>query len=302
VTINTSICPSAETLAQYLDGSLSPRERAELEAHIAACEDCFEQVAAVAVLETENEHAVAAREGGIKRLAPARSRWLAAAVAAVVVLGIGWLSWIAADAARRQATAASLAWAERLGGERDLRAAAARRWRDEGQALAFGGSLPPEKRGFRLGVHLLDARTAAAADDDTGWDEALDAAARLLPRADDATAERLARLRERNGVSDRRAELERLAVSARMADPMAFDLGAWTEAGRLAVIGGKLELLANPAYQARLYEFLARPLAGREANVQQELTAIRASLQDRPPSPDEMSDLARTFETIILKH
>jgi hypothetical protein len=57
VTANASTCPSAETLAQYLDGSLSPVQRAEVEAHLAACEDCFEQVAAVAVLETEREHA-----------------------------------------------------------------------------------------------------------------------------------------------------------------------------------------------------------------------------------------------------
>jgi hypothetical protein len=56
VTANTSTCPSAETLAQYLDGSLPPIQRAEVEAHLAACEDCFEQVAAVAVLETECEH------------------------------------------------------------------------------------------------------------------------------------------------------------------------------------------------------------------------------------------------------
>jgi hypothetical protein len=378
MTTNTSTCPSAETLAQYLDGSLSPKERAEVEAHIAACEDCFEQVAAVAVLETEREHAVAARGGEIKRLAPTRSRWLAAA--AVLVLGIGWWSWTADDgvprrqmvgeeplqaddgallrqvddgtwrrqvdngallrqpdgaarrqaiaalrqaddAARRQAAAASLAWAERLGSEQDLRAAAARGW--SRQALAFNdGSLPPEKRGFRLGVHLLDARTAAAARDDAGWLVALADAAPLLPREVDATTERLARPRERvdvsarreeikqgpgafllrlDDVSARRQEIERLAVSARMVDPMAFDLGAWTEAGRLAAMGGKPDLLADPAYQARLDEFLRRALDSRDVNVQRELTAIRPYLQ-KERSPDDMADLARAFETIILKH
>jgi hypothetical protein len=61
-------------LAQYLDGSLPPIQRAEVEAHLAACEDCFEQVAAVAVLETEREHAREGRGGELVPLAPSPSR------------------------------------------------------------------------------------------------------------------------------------------------------------------------------------------------------------------------------------
>jgi anti-sigma factor RsiW len=302
VTADTSTCPSAETLAEYLDGSLSPIQRAEVEAHIATCEDCFEQIAAVAVLETENEHATEGRGGELVHLAPTRSRWFATAAAAVVLVGIGWWWLNTADAVRRQAAPASLAWTERLGEEQDLRAAAARRWRDEGRALAFGGSLPSGKRSFRLGVQFLDAKTALAADDNTGWVEALDAVGQLLPRADGAIVERLARLSTHKGASNRWAELERLAVAARAADPVAFDFGAWTEAGRLAALGGKVALLENPTYRARLDEFLGHLAAGDNANVQQELTTIRVRLHKRSPLPEELPDLARTFESILLKY
>ena len=302
MTADTSTCPSAETLAQYLDGSLSPAQRAEVESHAASCEDCFEQIAAVAVLETEREHAEGARAGELATLAsapaPARARWWAAAVAAVLLVGIGWGLWAVVMGVRRQAAAASLAWAERLGGERDLRTAAARRWRDEGLALAFGGPLPTDKRVFRLGVHLLDARTAFAAGDDAGWAEAIDTAASLLAGADSATVERLARLHRRTGAPDPRAELEKLAVTARAADPVAFDLGAWAEAGRLAALGGNSELLANPAYRARLDEFAGRLPAGGA----KELAMIRVRLQGGSPSPSELADLARVFETILLKY
>jgi len=302
---DTPTCPSAETLAQYLDGSLSPAQRVKVESHIAGCEDCFEQVAAVAVLETEREHAEGARAGEVAILtpAPARTRWWAAAVAAVVIVGIGWGWWATAMAVRRQAAAASLAWAERLGGEQDLRTAAARRWRDEGQALAFGGPLPADKHSFRLGAHLLDARTALAAGDDTAWAEAIGTVASLLAGADGAiaqrlaTARRLARPRQRTGDLD--MELEKLAVTARAADPIAFDLGAWAEAGRLAALGGNRTLFASPTYRARLDEFARHLPAG---GADQELAVIRARLQGGPPSPAELADLARAFETILLKY
>ena len=44
----TSPCPVPELLAIYLDGGLSPAERADLEPHLAACADCARAIAATA--------------------------------------------------------------------------------------------------------------------------------------------------------------------------------------------------------------------------------------------------------------
>ncbi len=45
VTRVTGSCPNLETVASYVDGTLEEPARAEVEAHIAECEDCYELVA-----------------------------------------------------------------------------------------------------------------------------------------------------------------------------------------------------------------------------------------------------------------
>lgn len=41
------ICPGAEDLAAWLDGRLSPAERARVEIHLAGCEECREVTAQI---------------------------------------------------------------------------------------------------------------------------------------------------------------------------------------------------------------------------------------------------------------
>ena len=139
-------CPSAETLAAYGDGKLTPAERREVEKHIAACEDCFELFAGAAAYRLEE----AAEGAVIAHLATGRPRlrrWYAAAAAAAIVVAV----WAVV---RQQATTASggaevLALVQGLGGVEEFDAAAARAWNDDGGGLAFGGGLPATKRAFR---------------------------------------------------------------------------------------------------------------------------------------------------------
>ncbi|RYE85060.1 MAG: zf-HC2 domain-containing protein, partial [Myxococcales bacterium] len=41
-------CPGVTTIVAFLDGDLGPRERVQLEAHLAGCEDCRQLVSALA--------------------------------------------------------------------------------------------------------------------------------------------------------------------------------------------------------------------------------------------------------------
>ena len=76
-------CVSAEWVAAYADGRLTPEERAAVEAHAADCDDCREALAEVCEAVAES--------GG--RTSPNHARsWIMLATAAVVVLGAG-LGW-----------------------------------------------------------------------------------------------------------------------------------------------------------------------------------------------------------------
>jgi len=325
-------CPSAETLAAYGDGKLTPAERREVEKHVAACEDCFELFAGAAAyrLEEAAEGAVVSHPA-TRRL---RLRWSYAAAAATIVLAV----WVVARQqptvvggaearqhaeARLQRTvgggAEVLALVRGLGAAGQLRAAAARAWNDDGGGLAFGGALPAYKRAFRLGVHLFDARVALEAGDEVRLEAALERVAVLLSTRGVAT-DILEPLRRRTagkgGTAPHRADLDRLATAARSLDPPAFDLGAWAEAGRLAALGGRTELLASaiaePLDDRIRGDQHADPLArlrSREPAVlalpapeEIALQDIRAALADRQVSARELSDLERSFERLILLH
>ena len=102
-----------------------------------------------------------------------------------------------------------------------------------------------------------------------------------------------------SGQSRRRADLDRLATAARSLDPEAFDLGAWAEAGRLAALGDRTEYLASTIAE-RLDEPTLR--GAHEPAQARALEAIRAALADRHVSANELSDLERSFEQLILLH
>jgi len=296
-------CPSAETLAAYLDARLPRDERAAVERHLAECEDCFEQLAAAAAFQAEE--AVGASGAGVLRhpASPPAGRWRGIAAAAVLALAAVGL-WVAnRDGGRLPASGGqALAIAERLGGPEELRLAAARAWSDEGQGLAFGGGLTADKRGFRMGVYLLDARVALAARDEARLAAALDLAAGLLRGEREASeaSEILERLRGA-APRDRKADLARLARLAhttRAVAPEAFDFGVWTEAGRLAALLGRGSFF--DAEFARRLDEVAGSEAGREAAVARELETLRAVLGDQKVATAEFDALARSFEQILL--
>lgn len=287
-------CPNAETLAAYGDGKLSAAERREVERHVAGCEDCFELFAGAAVFRVEEAGASATAEHpGSYR--PRIRRWSAAAAAAVVVLGVGIL--VRGGSETREA-AEVLALADRLGSVDELRAAAAQPWSGGGSSLSFGGGVPASKRAFRAAVHLFDARVALAAGDDGRLAAALEQAAEVLPQQGEARRIVDALRRERAGTADRK-DLDRLAALARAPAAATFDLGAWAEAGRLAVLLGRTDVLESEL-AARL-DGVPESAVG-DPVVRREVDAIRAALGDRRVSAAELGGLERAFRQLILVH
>ncbi|HEV8240514.1 MAG TPA: zf-HC2 domain-containing protein [Thermoanaerobaculia bacterium] len=287
-------CPSAEMLASYGDGKLTAVERREVERHLAACEDCFELFAGAAAFRLEEaaeSHPVAA----LPAPRPDRRRWWqTAASAAVLATGV----WIVVAS---RTPAPTMAWIDGLGGPQDLQAAAVHVW-NGGSGLGFSGGLPADKRAFRLGVHLVDARVALGATDDEHWDMALEQAATLVP-SESELARILSELRAGDGTHDngtaKADELDQLVKRARAGAPEAFDLGAWAEAGRLAALGRRTGFL-----ESELADRLdaADWAAGQDPVVAREIEAIRDALGDHRVSTVELSRLQRSFEQLILVH
>jgi hypothetical protein len=91
------VCPGADALAGWLEGTLSPEERRPLAAHLASCDDCRRAVAVAATLGAPPE-AAALDESLLARVVAASRRrvpwpWVAAAAAlAVAVLVFAWPS------------------------------------------------------------------------------------------------------------------------------------------------------------------------------------------------------------------
>jgi anti-sigma factor RsiW len=95
------VCPDAAALAAYVDRSLSPTERARLEAHVASCPACTEHLALLAAVDSPEP------ADGLAGLSLARLfghwRWLVPAVSALLVVAI----WLRPPASRQTASPAS---------------------------------------------------------------------------------------------------------------------------------------------------------------------------------------------------
>ena len=148
-------CPDLETIAAYVDGRLEGTEKAEMEAHLASCDDCYSMFAETTRSETES---------GAGRSAVVRPRfgrgWIALAVAAALI-----------------AAAIPLAW--RLRARRAIRPDVAE------LVAAVGAERPFEPRvtgGFQFGPMKPVYRSAAPAENES-W-ELLAAAAKIRKKSE----------------------------------------------------------------------------------------------------------------------
>jgi hypothetical protein len=276
-------CLKDGELAAFAEGSGSAGARAEAEAHLALCPECYELFVAVA-------RSVAGDAPAL--LAPARpapARWrpfaLAAGLAAAILAGV-WLRLAPpeepAGPASAAETLAALAGAQALARVPPL---------GLGHAYGFG----PASRGWggaaRVGVLHAGLEIALLASDRERVTAARDAAAREL----EALAVPAQTYRELP--PDARPDRARLALRAAGLDPAALQFGQWLEAGRLAAVLREPRLLRDPRLRAAL---AAVPPGQLLPAATRRLELLRRQLDAEPADPTDWDQLERGFRDVIL--
>ncbi len=268
--------PDDLKLAAFVEGHLSKADRQKVLLHLADCSTCSELVA-------ETQQFLVGSQGSAVSELPRRSlatarpsrRWfISAAVAAALAWAVPGLWRVAGPVA----AGLSAELAGQIGPELsdDL---VDRVWSYQTAGLSFAAPLTAEQANFRWGVASIDLEVAAARGDRravevvrAGLESWQDSAPEL--RAAKAVIAALAS-DDPSRWLDRLRRLEsRLQESA---EPSAFPLGRWVEAGRLAALAGDEALLrrilasaprppvVDPSISAEIAEIDALTPAGASA-------------------------------------
>jgi hypothetical protein len=232
-------CPTAEDLACYIDGTLSPEEAARVTEHLASCESCFEVYSEVVRFQLES--APAPKTGKVVPF-PSEGRkrerlWYPIAALLILGLGFGIYSYL-----HLLAPPPTLVTAELTAPLQGRAGLADHLWRP----ATRGGGEGEEKDwrlgevAFRLGVQAINLRASLEAGD---RDTAADVIAYILNALKDQPLsgdleqpfkELKSTVLEGGSPSQSLGEADRLLQDARELDPLFFDLGRWVAGGQLA--------------------------------------------------------------------
>ncbi|MBW8876101.1 MAG: zf-HC2 domain-containing protein [Acidobacteria bacterium] len=298
-------CPSAEDLACYVDGALSPEEAARVTAHLASCESCFEVYSEVLQFQLESEPPagkVVPFPGEKRR--PAVPWW--SSLAAVLVVGlVGVYFYLLAP----PPTLVTAKLASPLQGRAGL---AKDRWRP---ATRGGGEGEEKDRrlrevAFRLGVQAVNLRASLLAGD---RETAVDVLAYILGALqgqlfvqdlEKSFGDMQSALLQGKPPAELAAEADRLSQDARELDPLYFDLGQWVEAGRLAAISHDPAFFRLPETRSFLRHVLWRDRLGiGDSKLPQkgrrEFDAIGKILDQSQLKPGDFDEMRDHFKNIL---
>jgi hypothetical protein len=249
-------CPSSEELAAFLDGKLSPEERAWGIEHLAGCESCYalfsevvrfrEESAAQAEAEEEAARPSAPfeRRAGWRRWRPAALPWrpvVAAALAAALLAAVGIPVYRYFTVVPELDSAGLLASLHGKKGKLTEEI-----WKPPA-VRGPGGEKEREfslHSSFQLGVEMVDLRLAMEANHGEQAQEILTRIDAILQGdlPPEELVKRYESLRDRihSGTPPRSTLLGEAAALERTApeeglDPLYLSFGKWVEAGRLAV-------------------------------------------------------------------
>ncbi|GLC27806.1 hypothetical protein [Roseisolibacter agri] len=266
---NDRIAP--ETIAALLDGTLSAEERARVLAALArgdeSYEDLLEASALVRALEDEGgrgepgEPLPHPRPGVGSGAGPAARRWRRGLLTAVPLLAAAGIAAIVLPARFGRTGAPDIAQvvgdATVPGQTGDMASRFGTGWEQPGWSVVRGADDPLSRDGgaFRLGGRFAQLDLSLRARDAAAVRAAAAALGRLAARVDGgapvaAQVEALAT----SPIAEADASLPAVASALRdlAASPAWFDLGAWSEAARLAARAGRAEFFApaRPPMQA----------------------------------------------------
>lgn len=278
----TNLHPDDETLAAYVDGTLSPPQREDVTQHLASCEDCYEIFAETARFlheqdaDSKSGDVVPFRRRGVQM--PARS-WIAVAAVLLVALLGAWLLLRGGSGPTDPLQASSGELLALLDAEA-RNSITPHLWRERASGSAFSNSLL-DPLAFSVGVHLVDAQAALETGDDETTRKALEALALILAESPDVdlsgAVSDLGRAPKRTDLED----LESRLAGELPAGPLAR--GRFVETARLAAAAGSEEFFQRPEVQDAFERIrrseLVEPVDGDRSrdNMRQNLETIRTS-------------------------
>jgi hypothetical protein len=256
-------CPTAEELACYIDGTLSPEERTRVAEHLSSCESCFEVYSEVLQFQLESEPApmgeVVPFPGERRR--PPVPLWSSIAALLVVGVGVGGYFYLHLLAPLPELDTAKLLGP--LQGKRTTELWFGVRTRGGSEESPEEPGIPMESAAFRIGVQIANLQAKLQANDvETVAGHVIPAALKAVEGQYWSTELKndlggvTSAIGNKTAPKDLLAKVPELAAEARYLDPLYFDLGQWVEAGRLAAIS------QDPAFfrQSETRSFLRRAL------------------------------------------
>jgi hypothetical protein len=301
-------CPTAEDLACYIDGALSPQEAARVTEHLASCESCFEVYSGVLEFQLESEPVPVGKVVPFPTEKPRQpvAWWTSIAAFLVVGVGVGGYSYFLASPP-------ALVTAELttpLQGKADI---AENRWRRATRGPGDEtGDQRPEETAFKLGVQILNLRASLEHRDS---DTASDVIAYILTALkeqpsgkdlEESFEKMKTTLLQGKAPGDFLGETARLSQDVRDFSPRSFDLGQWVEAGYLAAISHDSAFFGLPASRSFLRQVLWRDRLGLESldlprakESRGELNEIYKIAGQSTLQPSDFKTLKGHFEKIL---
>jgi hypothetical protein len=258
-------CPTAEDLACYIDGALSPEEAARVTEHLASCESCFEVYSGALEFQLESE---AAPLGQVvpfptEKRRPPVAWWSSIAALLVVGVGFGGYSYFLAPPPAlitAQVTAP-------IQGKPAL-------WLGETMRGGGGGGeegqeAPLNEASFRMGVQIVNLQTRLKVGE-RGEARNLIAFILQVVKTQSSTSPLEESYTNFGEDIDKAKDVQALlpqastlAIESRdYFDPLYFDLGQWVEAGRLAAISQDPTFFRQPENRSFLRRVLWRDRLG----------------------------------------
>ena len=306
-------CPPAETLAAFMDAGPSWRKRRALVAHLDGCFRCRTVLAYAGQFEASLTPEPAMEDdSSMWRLPVATPRFalasgvtlaLLASLLATASFGPPLVSWFTGAPSvgdlTTEAAVSPLFFAKTDSSYSD------HRWSPQTNSFSFGAGPTRTQTAFRIGVQLVDFRVGM---EEGRLQDASAALANLCSLSGSSgggelVSNRCSSMEEAlsEGAAKERFVQELALLDGELSeavDPVALDLGRWTEAGRLAAASRGTRYFGGPHFQAILAELTAQELS---QPVEQTLDAIRTKTSSTPSGID-LAGLEKDFRQLILLH
>lgn len=301
-TPSTHPCPDLEELAAFVDGRLAGGARASVVEHLASCEDCYEVYAETlrVVEDLEAEPAAVEDEAADDDLAPVvlhpRSfpwAWPAAAAALAAAAAVVLVVLLPVATSR---TSGELVAVAGIGGQTRLD----KGWQEHGWSTTRSGNpyeyLDPAERSFRVGVRVVDLRSALELDDrDTARSIVAGEIIPLLEAEEfgfPMLYEDLAKQLESGALTELIEPSAKAEEGLGPENEIYFELGKWVESARLAALTGNVRF-----FKRRDFGRFLRDLPKQELG--EDLTSKIAELEVLLGAGSDTETLQKKLDEII---